>query len=121
MVDTLVLGTSANAWEFESLHAQIKDITGVFFVVDSNYIFCCWQNIWSFTLRASCLVGLVLLAYDARESLHAQIKDTLHGCLFVYFFTYLYKIYFYEIIHIRLIRDRGLLFYERIYSKGYYF
>ena len=23
MVDTLVLGTSANAWEFESLHAQI--------------------------------------------------------------------------------------------------
>lgn len=22
MVDTLVLGTSANAWEFESLHAQ---------------------------------------------------------------------------------------------------
>ena len=24
MVDTLVLGTSANAWEFESLHAQIK-------------------------------------------------------------------------------------------------
>ena len=24
MVDTLVLGTSAKAWEFESLHAQIK-------------------------------------------------------------------------------------------------
>ena len=24
MVDTLVLGTSANAWEFESLHAQTK-------------------------------------------------------------------------------------------------
>ena len=24
MVDTLVLGTSAQAWEFESLHAQIK-------------------------------------------------------------------------------------------------
>lgn len=24
MVDTLVLGTSANAWEFESLHAHIK-------------------------------------------------------------------------------------------------
>ena len=24
MVDTLVLGTSANAWEFESLHAQVK-------------------------------------------------------------------------------------------------
>ena len=23
MVDTLVLGTSANAWEFESLHAQV--------------------------------------------------------------------------------------------------
>ena len=23
MVDTLVLGTSANAWEFESLHAQL--------------------------------------------------------------------------------------------------
>ena len=24
MVDTLVLGTSAKAWEFESLHAQIS-------------------------------------------------------------------------------------------------
>lgn len=24
MVDTLVLGTSAQAWEFESLHAQFK-------------------------------------------------------------------------------------------------
>ncbi len=24
MVDTLVLGTSAKAWEFESLHAQLK-------------------------------------------------------------------------------------------------
>ena len=24
MVDTLVLGTSANAWEFESLHAQFN-------------------------------------------------------------------------------------------------
>ncbi len=32
MVDTLVLGTSANAWEFESLHAQIikHPMLGVF-------------------------------------------------------------------------------------------
>ncbi len=26
MVDTLVLGTSANAWEFESLHAHILQL-----------------------------------------------------------------------------------------------
>ena len=35
MVDTLVLGTSANAWEFESLHAQFKrkdTSNGVLFV-----------------------------------------------------------------------------------------
>ena len=34
MVDTLVLGTSAKAWEFESLHAQIlkKDLKGPFLV-----------------------------------------------------------------------------------------
>ena len=33
MVDTLVLGTSAKAWEFESLHAQIlkKDLIKVLF------------------------------------------------------------------------------------------
>ena len=34
MVDTLVLGTSANAWEFESLHAQILKalFKSVFFI-----------------------------------------------------------------------------------------
>ena len=31
MVDTLVLGTSAQAWEFESLHAQIFRAFGLFF------------------------------------------------------------------------------------------
>ena len=37
MVDTLVLGTSAKAWEFESLHAQLlkKTPSGVFF---SNFV-----------------------------------------------------------------------------------
>lgn len=32
MVDTLVLGTSANAWEFESLHAQIIKQTMTFVI-----------------------------------------------------------------------------------------
>ena len=34
MVDTLVLGTSAKAWEFESLHAQIlnQEPKGSFFI-----------------------------------------------------------------------------------------
>lgn len=38
MVDTLVLGTSANAWEFESLHAQTLKgrFMASFFVDDSN-------------------------------------------------------------------------------------
>ena len=30
MVDTLVLGTSANAWEFESLHAQTKRMVNIY-------------------------------------------------------------------------------------------
>ena len=36
MVDTLVLGTSANAWEFESLHAQAVisvRVSGRFFCI----------------------------------------------------------------------------------------
>ena len=38
MVDTLVLGTSAKAWEFESLHAQIKgnDYRSFFY---ANFLF----------------------------------------------------------------------------------
>lgn len=38
MVDTLVLGTSANAWEFESLHAQTfkTSLTEVFFAAVFN-------------------------------------------------------------------------------------
>ena len=32
MVDTLVLGTSAQAWEFESLHAQFDNKTDRFII-----------------------------------------------------------------------------------------
>ena len=42
MVDTLVLGTSANAWEFESLHAQTKKGSGQKsgpFLVEHRYKF----------------------------------------------------------------------------------
>ncbi len=43
MVDTLVLGTSAQAWEFESLHAQFDknrpiNNQSVFFIYLSNFI-----------------------------------------------------------------------------------
>ena len=43
MVDTLVLGTSAKAWEFESLHAQLlkKTPAGVFF---SNFVLSVTRN-----------------------------------------------------------------------------
>ena len=38
MVDTLVLGTSAKAWEFESLHAQLlkKEPNGSFFIAQKK-------------------------------------------------------------------------------------
>ena len=40
MVDTLVLGTSAKAWEFESLHAQLLKkpliISGFYFIERSK-------------------------------------------------------------------------------------
>ena len=40
MVDTLVLGTSAKAWEFESLHAQIKNhFGGSFFIATLTVVF----------------------------------------------------------------------------------
>ena len=84
MVDTLVLGTSAKAWEFESLHAQIKGTTNVvpFFMLFiwanrlSRTILFVKQNSVSSTPRVSCLVRLMKFAYNAGESLHAQIKGT---------------------------------------------
>ena len=39
MVDTLVLGTSAKAWEFESLHAQfLKEPKGSFLMLEFVYV-----------------------------------------------------------------------------------
>ena len=82
-VDTLVLGTSAKAWEFESLHAQIKgnDYRSFFY---ANFLFahrpltqdCCsvFATTGVLPCRVSCLVRLMRFAYDASESLHAQIK-----------------------------------------------
>ena len=83
MVDTLVLGTSAKAWEFESLHAQIKgnDNRSFFY---AKFLFvhrpltqdCCsvFATIGVLPIRVSCLVRLILFAYDASESFHVQIK-----------------------------------------------
>lgn len=68
MVDTLVLGTSAKAWEFESLHAQIKG-NGYRSFFYATFLFahrpltqdCCsvFATTGVLPIRVSCLVRLM--------------------------------------------------------------
>ena len=104
MVDTLVLGTSAKAWEFESLHAQIKgnDYRSFFY---ANFLFahrpltqvCCsvFATTGVLPCRVSCLVRLMQFAYDASESLHAQIKELISKLKMA---PVLYRSHFYVLI-----------------------
>ena len=99
MVDTLVLGTSAKAWEFESLHAQISKkryistsflISGVF---SSEKLLLEFEREWAeagAVLRldnvqdAKC--GIAVKRERARQSLHTQLKKKELGFSLVLFY-----------------------------------
>ena len=94
MVDTLVLGTSAKAWEFESLHAQIKGNDGrSFFYVKFLFVHrpltqdCCsvFATIGVLPVRVSCLVRLILFAYDASPPFRLNSRMFLFYKLTKYF------------------------------------
>ena len=96
----IILGTGAKAWEFESLHAQIKGNDGrSFFYVKFLFVHrpltqdCCsvFATIGVLPVRVSCLVRLILFAYDASESLHAHhLKLRAERLFFSAFYCWLF-------------------------------